>query len=155
MSNDRKYNIKRLLFRHLKKENAFWSYDQKSVSLARMGDDFLIEKVLYHLDWEDVLKLFEIYPKKQIKYVWREKLCPLGQYFGRINILYASVLFDIKHCERYIRVHRNKHIKKVTNVDNPRKKRASEIECSLKRCCLDYCPKYLSLNSGQSKIPFA
>ena len=62
---------------------AFWSYDPKSVSLARMGDNFLIEKVLYHLDWDDILKLFEIYPKKQIKNVWKEKLCPLGQYFGK------------------------------------------------------------------------
>ena len=48
-----------MLFRHLKKEHAFWSYDPKSVTLARMGDDFLIEKVLYHLDWEDIMKLFE------------------------------------------------------------------------------------------------
>ena len=117
MPNDKKYNTKRLLFRHLKKEHAFWSYALKSVSLAQMEDDFIIEKVLYHLDWDDILKLFEIYPKKQIKKVWKEKLCPLGQYFGRMNILYASALFDVKNSERYIRIQRNKHIKKITNVD--------------------------------------
>ena len=108
---DERNNIKKLLFRHLKKEKAFWSYDPKSVTLARMGDDFLIEKVLYHLDWDDILKLFEIYPKKQIKEVWKKTLCPLGDYFGRMNVLYASVLFDIKHPERYIREQRKKFLK--------------------------------------------
>ena len=116
MPNDKKYNKKRLLFRHLKKEHAFWSYDPESVTLARMGDDFLIEKVLYHLDWDDIKILFEIYPKKHIKRVWKEKLCPLGQYFGRMNILYALVLFDVKNPERYIRVQRNKHIRNITNA---------------------------------------
>jgi len=115
--NDRKYKIKRLLFRHLKKEHAFWSYDPKSVTFVRMTDDFLIEKTLYHLDWEDIKRLFEIYPKAQIKKVWKNKLCPLGQYFGRMNVLYASVFFDIKNPERYIRIQRNKHIKNQINVD--------------------------------------
>jgi len=76
-----------------------------------MSDDFLIEKVLYHLDWEYIMKLFEIYPKKQIKNVWKNNLCPLGKYFGRMNILFAVVLFDIKNPERYISNQRNKHIK--------------------------------------------
>jgi hypothetical protein len=95
-ANNRKYNIKRLLFRHLKREHAFWSYDPATVSLAQMEDELLIEKVLYHLDWEDIMRLFEIYPKTQVKEVWKNHLCPLGQYFGRMNILYAAVLFDIK-----------------------------------------------------------
>ena len=109
-------NIKRVLFRRLKKANVFWSYDPKSVTFARMDDDFLIEKVLYHLDWEDILRLFEIYPQKQIKEVWKNKLCPLGDYFGRMNVLYASVLFDIKNPERYIKVQRKKFIKSKINV---------------------------------------
>jgi hypothetical protein len=115
MANDKKDITKRLLFKHLKKEHAFWSYDPQTVTLARMGDDFLIEKVLYHLDWEDIMRLFEIYPKAQIKKVWKNNLCPLGEYFGRMNILYAAVLFDIKKPERYIRVQSNRFIKnKIT-----------------------------------------
>ena len=109
-------NIKKMLFRQLKKEHAFWSYDPKSVKFAQMGDDFLIEKVLYHLDWEFIMQLFEIYPKSQVKRVWKNTLCPLGQYFGRMNVLYASVLFDIKNPERYIRNQRNKYIKNKINV---------------------------------------
>ena len=116
MVNDKKNNIKRLLFRHLKNEHAFWSYDSQTVTLARMGDDFLIEKVLYHLDWEDIMKLFEIYPKAQIKKVWKTNLCPLGEYFGRMNILYAATLFDIKKPERYIRIQRNKFVRNRINA---------------------------------------
>ena len=115
MVSDQKYNIKKMLFRHLKKEHAFWSYDPKSVTLARMGDDFLIEKVLYHLDWEDIMKLFEIYPKTHIKEVWKNKLCPLGNYFDKMNILYATVLFDIKNPKRYIKTQSNRFIRKKIN----------------------------------------
>ena len=31
-------NIKMMLFQQLKKEHAFWSYDNKSVKLSRMSD---------------------------------------------------------------------------------------------------------------------
>ena len=116
MDNKKRYNVKRLLFRHLKKEHAFWSYDPASVSLARMGDDFLIEKVLYHLDWDDIMRLFAIYPKAQIKDVWKKRLCPLGDYFGNMNYLYAAVLFDVKNPKRYIRIQKNKFLKDKINA---------------------------------------
>ena len=81
-----------------------------------MDDELLIEKVLYHLDWEDIMRLFEIYPKTKIKEVWKITLCPLGRYFGRMNYFYAAVLFDIKKPERYIRIQRNKFIKNKINA---------------------------------------
>ena len=129
MTNQKKYNSKRLLFRHLKKECAFWSYDPASVTLARMGDDFLIEKVLYHLDWDDIMRLFEIYPKSQIKEVWKNRLCPLGNYFGRMNYLYAAVLFDIKNPKQYIRIQSKKYIKNKIN-DGQRKMKQCEQSSS-------------------------
>jgi len=115
MVNNKKYNIKGLLFRHLKKAYAFWSYDPASVTLSCMGDDFLIEKVLYHLDWDDIMKLFEIYPKTHIKEVWKNRLCPLGNYFDKMNILYAAVLFDIKNPKRYIKIQGNRYLKNKIN----------------------------------------
>jgi len=115
MCSRKKYNIKRLLFSHLKKEHAFWSYDPSSVTLARMGDNLLIEKVLYHLDWDDIMKLFEIFPKYQIKEVWKNQLCPLGNYFDKMNILYATILFDIKNPKRYIKIQTNRFIKNKIN----------------------------------------
>ena len=76
----------------------------------------LIEKVLYHLDWDDILKLFEIYPKNRIKEVWKNKLCPLGNYFDKMNILYAAVLFDIKNPKKYIKTQSNRYLKNKINV---------------------------------------
>jgi hypothetical protein len=114
--NDRRYNVKRLLFRHLKKELAFWSYDPESVTLARLGDNLLIEKVMYHLDCEDVVRLFEIYPKAQIKNVWKNNLCPLGKYFDRMNYFYAAVFFDIKNPNRYIKIQTNRYLNKKINA---------------------------------------
>ena len=108
--------LKRMLFRHLKKEHAFWSYDPVSVSFSQMSDDFLIEKVLYHLDCDDIKRLFEIYPKKHIKKVWKDKLCPLGEYFGMMNIFYATVFFDIKKPEQYIRSQKNIFLKNKINA---------------------------------------
>jgi len=80
-----------------------------------MGDDFLIEKVLYHLDWDDIMRLFEIYPKTQVKKVWKNNLCPLGNYFDKMNILYATVLFDIKNPKRYIKTQSNRFIRNKIN----------------------------------------
>jgi hypothetical protein len=115
MCSQKKYNAKRLLFRHLKKEHAFWSFDPATVTLSRMDDNYLIEKVLYHLDWDDIMILFEIFPKTQIKKVWKDNLCPLGDYFDKMNILYAAVLFDIKNPRRYIKTQSNRFIKNKIN----------------------------------------
>ena len=106
---------KNILFRRLKKEHVFWSYDQKSVTLAQMSDNFLIEKVLYHLDTDDVLKLFKVYSKEQVKDVWKNRLCPLGDYFDRMNYYYAVVFFGIKNPQRYIKIQSNRYIKNIIN----------------------------------------
>jgi hypothetical protein len=87
----------------LKRERAFWSYDPKSVTLARIGDDFLIEKVLYHLDWDDIMKLFEIYPNSQINRVWKNELCTAGCWLEDTNRLFAYILFDVKNPDKYLK----------------------------------------------------
>ena len=73
---------KALLFRHLQQENAFWSYDPTSVSLKNMDDDTFIEKVMLHLDIEDINHLFTLYSKSKIKKVWQTRLCPLEPYYN-------------------------------------------------------------------------
>jgi hypothetical protein len=114
-----KERIKRKLFRHLKKAHAFWSYDPRSVVFSNMDDDFLIEKVLYHLDMDDIDLLFSVYSKKKIKEVWKHRLCPRGEYCLLINRLYAYILFDVKNPDRYIKIQQTKFInKKFKNYDN-------------------------------------
>ena len=100
-----------LLFKHLQKENAFWSYDPSSVSLKKIDDDMLIEKTLLHLDIDDINRLFAMFPKSKIKKVWRSRLCPLEPYFNGINRLYAYIYFDIRNPDRYIKSQSRKHMK--------------------------------------------
>ena len=102
-----------LLLRHLQKENAFWSYDPATVSLKNIDDDMLIEKVLLHLDIDDINRLFGIYSKAKIKKVWRTRLCPLEPYYNGINRLFAYIYFDVKNPDRYIKTQCSKHLKKL------------------------------------------
>ena len=103
---------KKLFFKHLQKENAFWSNDPASVSLENMNDDLFIEKVMLYLDIDDINRLFSIYPKSTIKKVWQTRLCPLDPYYNGLNRLFAYMYFDIKNPDRYIKTQCTKHIKK-------------------------------------------
>ena len=104
---------KSLLFRRLQKENAFWSYESASVSLKNLDDDMLIEKVMLHLDIDDINRLFVLYPKARIKKVWSTRLCPLEPYYNGLNRLFAYMYFDIKNPDRYIKAQSAKHIKEL------------------------------------------
>lgn len=104
---------KAFLFRRLQKENAFWSYDPASVSLKDMDDDMLIEKVMLHLDIDDINRLFAIYSKAYIKKVWRTRLCPLEPYYNGLNRLFAYMYFDVSNPDRYIKYQCAKHRKQL------------------------------------------
>jgi hypothetical protein len=103
--------IRKRLGKKLIEENAFWSYDKSSIVI--IPDDVLIEKVLLHLDIEDVQALFLLFPKKKIQKVWQEVVLPRDPLYHKLNSLYAFLLFDIKHPDRYIRYYKNKHIKSI------------------------------------------
>lgn len=108
MNNDQ---LRKGLEQKLIEENAFWSYDKSSIVI--IPDDVLIEKVLLHLDIEDIQSLFSLFPKKEIKKVWQEIVLPREPLYHNLNRLYAFLLFDIKHPDRYIRNYKNKHIKSI------------------------------------------
>ena len=103
--------LRKRLEKKLIKENAFWSYDKSSIVV--IPDDVLIEKVLLHLDIEDVQTLFSMFPKKEIKKVWQEVVLPREPLYHNINMLYAFMFFNIEHPDRYIRYYKNKHIKSI------------------------------------------
>ena len=62
MNNDQ---IQNHLLEKILKEHAFWSYDQQLIK--NVPDEVLIEKVLLHLDIEDVQFLFKVFHKNIIK----------------------------------------------------------------------------------------
>jgi hypothetical protein len=103
--------LRKRLEKKLIKRNAFWSYDKSSIVV--IPDDVLIEKVLLHLDIEDVQSLFFLFPKKEIKKVWQDVVLPREPSYHNINKLYAFMFFDIQHADRYIRYYKNKHIKSI------------------------------------------
>lgn len=96
-----KQEIKRYLIKRLKKENAFWSYDQKSIKVV--SDDILVELVMLHLDMDDIDKLFELYSSKQIKAIWIKNVVALGERYYVLNRFLAWYYFHAKRPGAYVR----------------------------------------------------
>ena len=103
--------LRKKLQKKLIEENAFWSYDKSSIEI--IPDNEFIEKVILHLDIEDVQSLFSLFPKKKIQKVWKEAVLPREPLYHNLNRLYAFLLFDIKHPDKYIRYHKNKRTKSI------------------------------------------
>lgn len=106
-------NIKKELFDRLKEDHALWSF--KNPDISQISDEILIEKVLLHLDIQDINKLFNIYPKSKIKYVWINNIIPLEPQYHSYNILFGAIYFNIKNPNRYIKIKANQHIKSLVS----------------------------------------
>ena len=108
MEND---SLKSSLLSKLKEENHFWSYDVSKMDA--ISDESLIENVLLYLDIDDINKLFIIYPLKQVKRVWRDRVAPQGAMFRPINVLYAWYYFGAKRPEAYVKSLETRHINRM------------------------------------------
>jgi hypothetical protein len=105
--------LKKELLDKLLLGNTFWSYDVDPKLFDKVSDDFLIEKVLLHLDIDDIIGLFDIYSEKKIKEVWKSRLCPLEPYYHDLNLLLAGAFFHIKNPAQYIKMVSNRHHKSL------------------------------------------
>jgi len=105
--------IRQKLFRKLKKEKAFWSYNPQSVTLRNCDDETLIYKTLVHLDIEEINQLFIIYDKAKIQEVWEKELCIQGDYYRRLNKFLAYCYFNIDNPKKYIRKIEREHLKSI------------------------------------------
>lgn len=110
MSNEVLYND---LLSKLNKEHAFWSYQ----NVEHISDEALIASVLLHLDIDDIFSLFTLYPKRKVQKVWKEKMLAQEPMYHGLNRLYAFLLFNIKHPDKYIRDFRNKRNKSLVCKD--------------------------------------
>ena len=104
--------IKKDLYQKLLTTRAFWSYDMTGVEI--IPDEMLIEKTIVCLGHKELQILFEIFPKKYIKKVWRERLAIAGDYYKNINYMMAHIYFDIKDPERYMKSVSTIYVKKIT-----------------------------------------
>ena len=109
-----KEDVKKQLFRKLKKENCFWSYDVSK--MKSISDESLIEHVLLYLDIEDINQLFQLFGYKKVKRVWLDRVAPLGEMFRRYNILYAWYYFGAKRPETYVKSIETRHLNRIMAV---------------------------------------
>lgn len=79
----------------------FWSY----AGVTDIPDEVLIEKVLIHLDINDIDILFVIFPWRKIKAVWLKEIIIQDNLYHSMNILFAYLYFHIKKPEEYIERH--------------------------------------------------
>ncbi len=101
---------KQILSKKLIERNSFWSYKMRQDTT--IPDDILIEKTLIYLDIDDINKLFNLFPNRKIKQVWRNRLVIQGDYYRRLNKLLAWMYFDIKNPDRYIKRIVSQHVNK-------------------------------------------
>jgi len=110
---DNRNQLRQSLFRKLKRENAFWSYQPESVTLRNCDDETLIYKTLVHLDINEIDLLFRIYDKAKIQEVWERELCIQGNFYRRLNKFLACYYFNIEDPKKYIRKIERRHLKSI------------------------------------------
>ena len=93
-----KEDARKQLFRKLKKENCFWSYDVSK--MMSISDESLIEHVLLYLDIEDINQLFQLFGYKKVKRVWLDRVAPQGEMFRPYNTL---VLIGQRHTSKVLK----------------------------------------------------
>ena len=104
----RKQSIRNHLCKELVSKNAFWSYDVKS--FESIPDEEIIEKCFTILDMDDIDLMFELYPRKRIQQVWKERMAIQGEYMQMLNIMIAMYYFGIKEPEKYLVKVERQHI---------------------------------------------
>lgn len=105
--------VKSFLLEKLKKEKAFWSYDNDSVSLETISDDILIAYTLRYLDLEEINQLFAIFSFNKIKAAWRRILLPEGEYLYTLNRFLAWYYFKIKRPDAYLKTFETKYLNSI------------------------------------------
>jgi len=105
---------KKYLTEKLKAEHCFWSYEEASIQ--DVPDDILIEKVLLHLDLDDIKVLFDTYPYKTIKKAWIERLIPQNNLYYTLNLFFSWYYFKAKKPEAYIKAMETRQLNKISRM---------------------------------------
>ena len=95
--------IKECLLEQLRQENAFWSYDTKSVTLDNIQDEELIALTMRYLDLDEIKQLFSIFSFKKIKESWKKLLVAEGEYLYTLNRFFAWYYFKAKNPDAYLK----------------------------------------------------
>lgn len=107
----RKRSLRNHLCAQLMAKHAFWSFDVKNCD--DIPDEEIIEKCFTVLDMDDIELMFEIYPRKYIRQVWREHMAIQGEYMKRLNIMIAIYYFGIRNPEKYLAKIERRHLDNI------------------------------------------
>ena len=107
-------DVRKELFRKLKKENCFWSYDVSK--MKSISDEALIEHVMMYLDIADIDKLFDLFGYRKVKRVWLDRVAPQGEMFRQFNILYAWYYFGAKRPEAYVKSIETRYLNRLMSA---------------------------------------
>ena len=99
--NAQQIELKKELLEMLRKQGAFWSYDPNKLDL--LSDEIIMEKGLIHTELEDMDLLFSVYPKKELKRIWRERLVSHPDRYGILNLILAAKVFRVKNVLSYLK----------------------------------------------------
>lgn len=105
--------VKESLLRMLKKDKAFWSYSNESVTIDSIGDDQLIAFTMRYLDLEEIKLLFCLYSKVKIKSAWKRLLVPEGKYLYTLNRFFAWYYFKAKNPDAYLKTLETRHLNRI------------------------------------------
>ena len=109
--------IKNRLLAELKRELAFWPYDQTTVSMDSMDDDRLIAMTLRYLDLPEISELFKIFPFRKVKSAWSRLLVPEGEYLYTLNRFFAWYYFKAKRPDAYLKSLETRHFNKILGIE--------------------------------------
>jgi DNA invertase Pin-like site-specific DNA recombinase len=109
--NERK-KLRKELFNKLAESKAFWSYS--NVNYEGISDDMLIQKVLIHLEIEDIKDLFTLYNRNHIRSVWKTELVIQDTQYRSLNLLLAKLFFNIKKPESYIKRVNREYLRSIS-----------------------------------------
>lgn len=98
---DNRNNIREQLAQKLADSGLMWSYD--TANPAAVPDSVLIEHTLVYLDLDDIRLLFDLFPDRKIKAVWRSQMIPRDDYYHTLNRFIAWFYFGIKKPDAYLK----------------------------------------------------
>jgi hypothetical protein len=109
-------SIKQSLIAQLKREHAFWSYNEHDITLENIDDAHLIAMTMRHLDLPEIKKLFKIYPLRKIKDAWIRLLVTENDYLYTLNRFFAWYYFKAKKPDSYLKSLQTRYHNKITAI---------------------------------------
>ena len=99
------------LFRKLRDKGIFWSYD-KGVEYSDFNEGVFIEHTLKYGDFDDIVRLFELFGKGEIQTIWEREM-KSDPRFVKLNYMLARVFFGMDVESDYFKKQKHERLEKL------------------------------------------